>query len=677
MAFAIDTYTGNNSTTSFSVTFPYIEQAHVVVTIDGVTKTLTTDYTFTNASTITFTSPPATSAVIKFTRSSNRTTRLVDYQDGSTLTEATLDQDGNQSFFMAQEAIDITENTLNISQSTDQFDALNKRITNVADPTSAQDVATKNYLENTWLSATDKATLNNVNSNIAAINTVNSNISAITTANSNQTNINTVATNIASVNTVATDIAKVIVVANDLNETVSEIETAAADLQETTSEIDTVAGSIANVDIVGNAIANVNILAGLNTEITNLDNIKTDITGVNNISSDVTAVKNNETNINTVAGLNTEIGLLGTSGTVASINNVSTNLSDINSFENTYKISASAPSGVTEGTLWFDTTNDVMKVYDGSAFQNAGSSVNGTSQRNKFTATANQTAFTGNDDDGVALAYDPNFLDVYLNGVRIINGSDYTATDGSTITLTAGASVGDILSVVSFGTFNIASFSATAITSDTLDANRLPNIPDSKLPVVPVTKGGTGLSSVSGQSGKALVVNSSANGFDLANTSSAEVYGLEMYYNPSTININVTESGGKYVIDGVSQKTLELYEGNTYVFTHPSAHPFRFSTDSGNTSAYTTGVTVDSSTQVTIVVASGAPTLYYYCSSHSGMGGQANTPVPANNSLQVTTTNQGVDSINSTQFDAFDDVLFSASGFTFSLNNNGRLIATV
>ena len=94
MAFAVDTYTGNNSTTSFSVTFPYIEQAHVIVTLDGVTKTITTDYTFTNASTITFTTAPATSVVIKFTRSSNRTTRLVDYQDGSTLTEATLDQDG-------------------------------------------------------------------------------------------------------------------------------------------------------------------------------------------------------------------------------------------------------------------------------------------------------------------------------------------------------------------------------------------------------------------------------------------------------------------------------------------------------------------------------------------------------------------------------------------------------
>ena len=60
MAFAVNTYTGNNSTTSFSVTFPYIEQAHVIVTVDGVTKTLTTDYTFTNTSTITFTSAPAT-----------------------------------------------------------------------------------------------------------------------------------------------------------------------------------------------------------------------------------------------------------------------------------------------------------------------------------------------------------------------------------------------------------------------------------------------------------------------------------------------------------------------------------------------------------------------------------------------------------------------------------------
>ena len=146
MAFALDTYTGNNSSTSFSVTFPYIEQAHVIVTVDGTTKTLNTDYTFSNSSTITFTTAPALNAIIKFTRASNQNARLVDYQDGSTLTEATLDQDGNQTFFMAQEAIDKVGDAIGLNAS-NVWDAQNKRITNVADPTGNQDAATKTYVD--------------------------------------------------------------------------------------------------------------------------------------------------------------------------------------------------------------------------------------------------------------------------------------------------------------------------------------------------------------------------------------------------------------------------------------------------------------------------------------------------------------------------------------------------
>ena len=81
---------------------------------------------------------------------------------------------------------------------------------------------------------------------------------------------------------------------------------------------------------------------------------------------------------------------------------------------------------------------------------------------------------------------------------------------------------------------------------------------------------------------------------------------------------------------------------------------------------------------MTIVVGSSAPTLYYYCSSHSAMGGQANTPVPANNTLQIITTNQGADNITNTQYNSFTDTLFSASGFTFSIDGTtGNLIATI
>ena len=92
-------------------------------------------------------------------------------------------------------------------------------------------------------------------------------------------------------------------------------------------------------------------------------------------------------------------------------------------------------------------------------------------------------------------------------------------------------------------------------------------------------------------------------------------------------------SGNKYYIDTVLQATLNLNEGRTYIFNWSAAtgHPLRFSTTSDGThgggSEYTTGVVKDDSAYTTqITVAASAPTLYYYCQYHSGMGGQINTP---------------------------------------------------
>jgi hypothetical protein len=196
------------------------------------------------------------------------------------------------------------------------------------------------------------------------------------------------------------------------------------------------------------------------------------------------------------------------------------------------------------------------------------------------------------------------------------------------------------------------------------------------------------LSTTGISAGQVFKVNDAGNGWELGNASSAEVYGFETYFSPSTLTRTVTVAGGKFVIDGVSQDTLDLYEGNTYKFdlsdSSTASHPFRFATaaDAAGSTQYTTGVTT-SGTQgqagayVQIVVAASAPTLYYYCSSHSGMGGTANTPTPANNSLRYITTNQGQDNITESQYANFDDVLFSASGFVFSINTNGNLITTI
>ena len=115
----------------------------------------------------------------------------------------------------------------------------------------------------------------------------------------------------------------------------------------------------------------------------------------------------------------------------------------------------------------------------------------------------------------------------------------------------------------------------------------------------------------------------------------------------------VSDSGNKYRFNdfGTSAVTLDLEEGGTYTFdgsdSSMASHPIKLSTTANGThgggSSYNTGVTylLDGSSvtesayvsgyasattrKLQITVAASAPTLYYYCHYHSGMGGQANT----------------------------------------------------
>ncbi|WMM95802.1 tail fiber protein [Pelagibacter phage HTVC142P] len=617
MANSFVRYTGNGSTTTYAIPFSYRDTADLSATVAGVNVTA---YTLDAAGTnLTFTTAPSNGAAIEIRRTTSQTTKLVDYVSGSVLTENDLDTDSDQAFFMSQEAIDDANDVISLDNADFQWDTQNKRLKNVADPTAAQDAATKNYLENTWLTPANKTALTTVNANIANINAVNSNEANINSVNSNETNINTVATNIGSVNTVATDITKVIAVANDLAEAVSEVETVADDLNEATSEIDTVASSISNVDTVGTNIANVNTVAGINSDVSTVAGISSDITtvrginlaisNVSGISNDVTAVNSNSSNINTVAGNNTNVSTvagisgnvttvagissdvtsvandatdIGTvagissdvtsvagissavsavnsnssninavnsnsanintvagnntnintvagvssdvttvagissdvqaveniasnvttvagmstaintvnsnssnvntvagaitnvnnvGGSIANVNTVATNLASVNAFGETYRIASSAPTtSLNSGDLYFNTSTNVLNVYGASGWQNAGSSVNGTSQRYNYTATNGQTTFTGSDNNSNTLAYDAGYIDVYLNGVKLLNGTDVTVTSGTSVVLASGATTGDVVDIVAYGTFSVASLNA-----DNLDSGTVPD----------------------------------------------------------------------------------------------------------------------------------------------------------------------------------------------------------
>ena len=67
----------------------------------------------------------------------------------------------------------------------------------------------------------------------------------------------------------------------------------------------------------------------------------------------------------------------------------------------------------------------------------------------EYTATANQTTFTGSDDNGNTLSYDVEKLNVYVNGILLAT-EDYTATNTTSVVLTTGAAVDDIVQVVAW-----------------------------------------------------------------------------------------------------------------------------------------------------------------------------------------------------------------------------------
>jgi microcystin-dependent protein len=106
MAYPENTYTGNGSLTTYSFTFPYLEESDVKVSLDGVDQA-TSEYSLANATTVSFNTAPANGVAIRIYRETNVTAAQATFFAGSAIRAQDLNDNTLQTLYASQEA---TEN---------------------------------------------------------------------------------------------------------------------------------------------------------------------------------------------------------------------------------------------------------------------------------------------------------------------------------------------------------------------------------------------------------------------------------------------------------------------------------------------------------------------------------------------------------------------------------------
>jgi hypothetical protein len=208
-------------------------------------------------------------------------------------------------------------------------------------------------------------------------------------------------------------------------------------------------------------------------------------------------------------------------------------------------------NALVSGALYFNSSANEMRVYDGANWIPASSSGTASLIIYEYTATSGQTTFSGSDDNSATLSYSVNNLQVSLNGVLLDSG-DYTATSGTSIVLGSGAATGDLLTVYAFKSFTVAELNANNLTDGT--------IPDARFPsVLPAVDGSnlTGITSVGGATGVDFNDNVKAR-FGTGND-------LEIYHDGSHSYIKDTGAGNLY-ISGSDYIVLEDSSGQDYMY---------------------------------------------------------------------------------------------------------------
>lgn len=196
MATTENTFTGDGSTTTFSFTFPYLEETDVKASLNGV---VTTAYTFANATTLQFTSAPASGVAVRIYRETDDENLQATFFAGSSIRAADLNDNATQSLYLVQEAKALAiaaDASAVAAQAQTALNTANTAIStaNAASTTANGIAATANTALTNSTNAVNTANTANSTANTAnsTANTANSTAnSALSTANSATSTANT------------------------------------------------------------------------------------------------------------------------------------------------------------------------------------------------------------------------------------------------------------------------------------------------------------------------------------------------------------------------------------------------------------------------------------------------------------------------------------------------------
>ena len=565
-------YTGNNSTTTYSFTFPYLKTSDIKASLDGVA---TTAFTLPTATTLQFNTAPTTGALIKIFRETTVDELTATFYAGSAIKSEDLNENFTQNLYVTQEVnqryLPTTGGTF-----TGALNLGNNRITDLGNPVNANDAVNKATLDSTIetdvLAGTDlsktasggqvtinhdvagaNSTINNSNGNVIQDLTISAQ-GHVTSAGSvdldgryyteteldagaldslyfRQDSSETITSGVSwsagdtHVATTAAIDARIIDLVDEVGgfdivndeqsfpdtnpggttgqAAVLSIKAVSTDLVPTGTTVTITNGNLANnANITINNVPST-IPSGFGflvestttlhtytfhrlvpkaTEVTTVANNATAIAAAGNNTTNINNVYNNEGNINTVA---TNIGNVNNVGNnIANVNTVANNLTDVNAFADVYRIASSDPSAradgssLQEGDLYFNTTSDELKVYNGGSWQGGVTATGNLASLGANTFTGNQTinggvtatSFTGN---GANLTNLPVDL-TQLSATNLTSGTIPDARFPATLPAASGANLTSLTAGNLTGTLPDATFPAVL---PAISAANLTNLP--------------------------------------------------------------------------------------------------------------------------------------------------------------------------------------------------------